>query len=100
MPEQTQLTFSHQEVVTSLLKTMGIREGIWALHVKFGLRAATLGSSDTDVNPTAILPVLEIGIQKAEKVTNVSVDAAVVNGATPPPRLIGSGKSKSVKKKK
>jgi hypothetical protein len=79
MPEPTQISFSYKEVVTALLKEQKIHEGIWGLFVRFGLGAANVGETDNEVKPAAIIPVLEIGLQKMEKENNVSVDAAKVN---------------------
>jgi hypothetical protein len=79
MPEVGNIVFSHKEVVTALLKANGIHEGLWALFVRFGLSAANIGPTEDSVQPAAIIPVLEIGLQKAEKVNNISVDAAEVN---------------------
>jgi hypothetical protein len=79
MPEIGNVVFSYKEVVTALLKANNIHEGIWALIVKFGLQATNLGEGEDSIRPAAIIPVLEIGIQKVEKETNISVDAAKVN---------------------
>jgi hypothetical protein len=79
MPEIGNIIFSYKEVVIALLKAHGIHEGKWALFVRFGLNAANIGESDTDLRPTAVIPLLELGLQKAEKDTNISVDAAVAN---------------------
>jgi hypothetical protein len=79
MPEISQVAFKHTEIVELLLKRQGIHEGIWGLFVKFGLGAANVGATEAELNPAAIIPVLEIGLQKFEKVTNISVDASVVN---------------------
>src|SRR6266567_1854572 len=79
MPEATQIVFKHRELVEILLKAQGIREGIWGLYVRFGLGAQNVGVTEADLNPTAIIPVLEIGLQKFEKENNLSVDAAKVN---------------------
>lgn len=38
-----------------------------------------MGSNDTDLKPTAVIPILELGLQKFEKENNLSVDAAEVN---------------------
>lgn len=79
MPEATQITFKHKELAEILVKQQGIHDGIWGLYVRFGLGAQNVGVSDADLNPTAIIPVLEIGLQKFEKETNISVDATKVN---------------------
>lgn len=83
MPEPTQITFTHKEAVTALLKAQGIHEGIWALLVNFGLKAMNVGATEDDLQPSAIVPVLNIGLQRVEKVNNVSVDAAEVNPKQP-----------------
>lgn len=79
MAEVAQLTFTHKEVVTALLKQQGIHEGIWQLIVNFSLGAAFVGPNDGELNPAAVVPVSHIGIQKTDRVTNLSVDAAEVN---------------------
>ena len=90
MAEATQITFTHQEVVEALLKKQGVHEGLWAIYIKFGIRAANVGGSDASLMPSAIVPVLEIGIQKSDSESNLSVDAAKSNPrpkGSPWPRL-------------
>ena len=82
MAEASQIIFSYKEVVTALLKQEGIHEGVWGIFVKFGIKGANIGESDETLMPTAIVPVLGLGLQKFEKINNLSVDAAVVNPAT------------------
>ena len=82
MAEASQIIFSYKEVVTALLKQEGIHEGVWGIYVKFGIKGANFGESDDTLTPTAIVPVLALGLQKFEKINNLSVDAAVVNPAT------------------
>ncbi len=79
MAEPSQIVFSYKEVAEALVKKYGLSEGIWGLWVKFGIKAANVGESDTDVKPTAIIPILELGLQKLDKENNISVDAAKVN---------------------
>jgi hypothetical protein len=76
MAEPELYTFTHKELVEVLIKSQNIREGIWQLYVNFGLKAANLGSSDSDILPTAVIPILQIGLKKADKETNIGVDAA------------------------
>jgi hypothetical protein len=97
MPEASQLSFSYKEVVTALLKAANIHEGTWAVFVRFGLGAANVGQTDNDVQPAAIVPLLEIGIQKFEKETNISVDAAKVNPKPPEKSFPEKAASKAVK---
>ncbi len=79
MGEATQISFKHIEVVEMLIKKQGLHDGIWGLFIKFGLGATNVGNSEAELVPAAIITVMEIGLQKFEKVTNLSLDAAVVN---------------------
>src|SRR5262249_42048626 len=80
MPEPTQITFTHKEVVEALVRKQDIHNGIWGLYVRFGINAANIGQEPaSELLPAAIIPVLEIGIQRFDKVNNLSVDASVVN---------------------
>jgi len=99
MPEQTQIRFSHKEVVTALLKAQGIHDGIWGLFINFGIRGMNVGASDDNLQPTALIPVLNIGLQRTDKVNNLSVDAAVANPVETSLKLIGIGKTKAAKKR-
>jgi len=81
MAEAQRFTFKHKEVVEALIKKQGLHEGRWALYVRFGLNAANAGPSDDQLNPIAMVPILEIGLSRTDKDTNLSVDAAAVNPA-------------------
>jgi hypothetical protein len=82
MAEATQYGFTHKELATMMIKALNIHSGIWGIAVKFGLGAINAGSNDNDLMPAAVLPVMEIGLQKFDKVNNLSVDAAQANPAT------------------
>lgn len=84
MPEVKNLVFSHKEVVTALLKSQNIHEGIWGLYIEFGIGATNIGPNPNEVQPAAIVPVLKIGLQQFDTLSNISVDAAAVN---PPPAI-------------
>jgi hypothetical protein len=89
MPETSQLTFSFKEIVIALVKAQDIHEGIWGLFVNFGLSAQNVGPNENELRPSAMLPILSLGLQKFEKETNLSVDAAKVN-----PKLVPLSKLK------
>ncbi len=99
MPEPTQLSFSHKEVATALLKAQNIHEGIWGLYLKFGIRAMNVGASDDDLQPSAIVPVLSVGLQRFDKINNLSVDAAEANPRQPKTKPTGTGKTKGAQKR-
>ncbi|BCF96599.1 hypothetical protein PPGU19_011680 [Paraburkholderia sp. PGU19] len=79
--EPTQLMYSHKELVTALVKDSDLHEGIWALSVNFGFGAANMGSNPEadDLNPTAVIPLLKVGLQRVDALNALAVDAAVVN---------------------
>jgi hypothetical protein len=79
MAEATQIVFKHKELAEILIKAQNIHTGIWGLFFRFGIAGMNLGASDADLQPSAVVPILEVGLQKFEKETNISVDAAKVN---------------------
>jgi hypothetical protein len=79
MAQPTQIIFSYKEAVEALVKKQGLHEGLWSLYIRFGLKATNLGENDNSLAPTAIIPLMEIGLQRTEKLNNLSVDAAIVN---------------------
>jgi len=98
MAEATQLVFSHKEVATALVKAHGLHEGIWGLYVKFGIAGVNVGMTPSEMNPAAIVPILEIGLQRFEAENNIAVNAAMVNPAGLPlgePNAVKVGKTKA-----
>jgi hypothetical protein len=80
MPETKNITFSHREVVEALIRYNDIHEGLWDLYIEFGLAGANVGPGPGgDFNPAAIIPILKIGLQRTEKMTNLTMDASMVN---------------------
>lgn len=83
MAESTQITFTYPELVELMLKKQGIHEGIWGLFVNFGLAASNIGPNETSLSPAAIVGVMGIGLQKFDKESNLTLDAAKVNPKPP-----------------
>jgi hypothetical protein len=86
MGEAQNFVFSYREIAESLVKRQGIHEGLWMIYVEFGIGAANVGPNKDQVAPTAIVPIVKMGIQRVEKDNPVAdsvlvVDAAVVNPA-------------------
>jgi len=79
MVEATQIIYTHKELATLLVKDRGLHSGFWGIYVKFAIQAINLGQTAADLLPAAVIPVLEIGLQKFDKETNLSVNAAEVN---------------------
>jgi hypothetical protein len=101
MAEATQIIFKFAELAEMLVKKENLHEGHWGIIIKFGISAANLSLNGAEHRPTAIVPVMEIGIQRENEPTPLSVDAAIVNPApnqtTAKPKLQES--STPVKKK-
>lgn len=93
MAEVEKYVFDYKEIVTELIKKQSIHEGNWALILEFGIAAANISpqlsvgsppasipnTPPTEVTPAAIVLVQKIGIARTDHVSNLSVDAAVVN---------------------
>lgn len=79
MPAANQISYSFKELATLMVKDRDLHEGFWGVFVRFGISAANAGISETDLKPTALVPIVEIGLQKFEEINNLSVDAAEVN---------------------
>jgi hypothetical protein len=52
-----------------------------APSVRCGLGATNMGPTDDQSYPSALIPVVEIGVQRTGKLHNLTVDAAQVNPA-------------------
>jgi len=79
MPEANNIVFDYKEVAEALLGKTDIKEGLWGLYIEFGITGANVGTGPgEDLKPTAIVPVLKIGLQKFNKPSNLTVDASKV----------------------
>ena len=98
MPEAKQITFSYKEVVEALVRYHNINEGLWALYVEFGIGGANIGPDPRkDLKPAAIVPILKLGLQRANEPTNLTADASEINPAAP--RKQRTPRKKATKKK-
>ena len=79
MPEITTYNYSHKEVAEALVKFNNLHEGHWSMIVEFGISAANIQTGVNQYSPAAIVPILKIGIAKADTETPLSVDASKVN---------------------
>ena len=82
MAEVSQYMFKHAEVVTALIKAQGLHSGLWQLSINFGFSAANIGSNDHDLNPSVVIPVQGIGLNRVDAEVppnSLVIDAAIVN---------------------
>jgi hypothetical protein len=76
---QEKFLLNPKELTETLIKARGIHEGLWIIFMEFKLVGSNTGPSDTDLYPTAIVPVVGIGLQRVPEGTPMAVDAAKVN---------------------
>ncbi len=102
MPETKIVVFNMKEIAEILIKKQEIHEGFWGIYAKFGIGAANIEQKPRtegdpaeahNLLPAAIVPILELGIQKFDSPNPLTVDAAEVNP-------ISKKKQQSAKKKK
>jgi hypothetical protein len=79
MAEASQFVFTFTELARLLVKHQDIHEGNWGIFVRFGISATNISAPDARLVPAAIVPVLELGIQKFDEANPLTVDAAAVN---------------------
>lgn len=82
------ITIDFREFTELVLKRQGIHEGIWGFYARFGLTAMNVNvaapeeGAEAVLTPSAIVPLLEIGIQRFKEESHLSIDASVVNPKT------------------
>lgn len=79
MAEITTIILNYKEVVEAFIKQQNIHEGIWQLHVEFGLGAGNIQTGENQFSPAAIVPVSKLGIAKVDTEGPLAVDASKVN---------------------
>lgn len=81
MPDVSQYTFTHKEIVELLVKKTGVTDGKWQLMINFGFSAGNVGADDKTLHPSGIVSVVNVGIQKVSEqsdsgsLNNLTVDA-------------------------
>jgi hypothetical protein len=79
MTEVKAITVTHKELVEALIKHQNYHEGIWQLFVEFGISAANIKTGEDQISPSAIVPIVKIGLIKVETESPIAVDAAKIN---------------------
>ncbi len=76
MPEIKNIEFSYREVAEALIRFNKIRSGLWGISIKFGIQGANIGQGPSaDLTPAAIVPILNIGLQRFDAPNNLTIDA-------------------------
>lgn len=79
MAEELLIAFTHKEVAEALVIRHGLHEGIWGVYLEFGIGAGNFVTGPEDMVPSAIVPVLKIGLQRFPELNSLSIDASKVN---------------------
>lgn len=79
MAEAQIFKFTFEELADLMVRELHLSEGLWGLYMRFGIAAGNTGSGLEDLKPTAVVPVLEIGLQRFDEPSNLTVDAAEIN---------------------
>lgn len=78
MPEPARYNFTFQELAEMMVERAGVKDGLWGIWVRFGIGAANAGEGPDSLRPTALVPIVEIGLQQFTEPANLAVDAAEV----------------------
>jgi hypothetical protein len=81
MADAQQYVFTHKQLATILVKVQGLHEGLWIVQYSFGLAGANVGPNANELNPAAVVPILNISLGRAPEANALTVDAAEVNPA-------------------
>jgi hypothetical protein len=80
MPETKNFVFDHRELAEILVKKLDIHEGVWGIYLEFTNAGANMPTTSPDTFTPAIINfVNKVGIQRFDRPSNLTVDAAVVN---------------------
>ncbi|HJZ83423.1 MAG TPA: hypothetical protein VKD91_23845 [Pyrinomonadaceae bacterium] len=81
MADASQYTIPYRELAEVMIKYLDIHEGFWSVFFKFGINGVNLSLNDSPFVPSAIVPILQVGINREAEMTPLTVDAAQVNPA-------------------
>lgn len=88
---------SFKELAELLIRERGIHEGTWGIYARFGIVALNAvveppgEPQPAKLTPSALVPLLELGIQQYPQPNEFTIDAAEVN---PAPKAAKEGASK------
>lgn len=93
--KEDRISFSYKEIVECLIREKNIHEGIWGIAIGFDIGVANVAKRDelNSFMPAAVIPIVDIGIERVDEESNLTVNAAEVN---PDPK---AKKSKTSSKK-
>lgn len=83
MAEAVQYIFSHTELVETLIRKQELHDGLWTVGFQLGMGIAQVPSPTGGAPvPGAVISILGVSLQKADKEGPNTLDAAKVNPAS------------------
>lgn len=77
-PLTRQIPMSMVALATALVQANDLHDGIWRVYFKFGINGLN-ASVNGHLSACALVPVIEVGLMADTQVSDLAVDAAVVN---------------------
>lgn len=72
-------TITPPELLELLVKKLELHEGIWQLHAEWNFQTGIFGPNPAQIFPGALVMLARVGLQKADRLNPLAVDAAKVN---------------------
>src|SRR5262249_58404697 len=81
MPDSKEWSFSYQELAAMMIQRAGLREGHWAIMLRFNTQGLNMAVNGKMV-PAVVTEVVEIGLQRADSSHDLAVDGGRVQHLT------------------
>ena len=78
-PQTKMIPMTYRALAEVLVRANGLHEGIWRVYLRFGQPTGVNANFAGRLAPSVFVPVMEIGLIRDTELTDLSVDAAVVN---------------------
>lgn len=79
MPTPSNYKFTYAEIAKLLAKEAGVKEGFWGIQLTFGLQGTNIGPDDSGLKPAAIVIITEVGLQRFEHPSGLTIDASTLD---------------------
>jgi hypothetical protein len=77
--EKRYYDLSFTDITEALIIKLDLHDGLWGVRATFGIGAANISGPAGKMVPTAMVPLLSIGLQSFEEPNDLTVDAAKFN---------------------
>lgn len=77
--EKRYYDLSFTDIAEALIVRLDLHEGLWGVRASFGIGAVNAPGPGGKMVPTAMVPLLGVGLQSFEERNDLTVDAAEFN---------------------